>query len=259
MSLKALVKPLVPASVLEWRRSRRFDMGEHAFGGPEVAEDIKNKYGFDGELLRLYSQNKGAMVHKWHHYIPLYDRYFSAWRGKPLRFLEIGVSKGGSLQLWRQYFGKQATIYGIDINPDCAEFDGQAGQVRIGSQADGDFLNKVVDEMGGVDIVVDDGSHQMVHMRESLSHLFPRLAEGGVYMIEDLHCSYLAEFGGGLRARANFFNYLSELVEDMHHWYHKRGEHHPSISRACTGIHIHDSIAVLEKAQVHMPVHSMVS
>src|SRR5690606_7193808 len=92
------------------------------FMGDDVAADIRDKYQFDGDLLRIYAGNTGAVVHKWHHYIPIYDRYFARFRNTPVRFLEIGVSKGGSLQMWRQYLGPEARICGIDINPDCARF-----------------------------------------------------------------------------------------------------------------------------------------
>lgn len=81
----------------------------------DIKTDIAEKYGYHGDLLDLFISNRGAAVHKWHHYIPIYDRYFSLFRGKQIRFLEIGVSDGGSLQLWRKYFGDQAIIYGIDI------------------------------------------------------------------------------------------------------------------------------------------------
>ncbi len=81
--------------------------------------------------------------------------------------LEIGVSKGGSLALWRKALGDRATIFGIDIDPKCAEFDGKFAKVRIGSQADASFLKSVVDEMGGVDLVLDDGSHVASHQRAS--------------------------------------------------------------------------------------------
>lgn len=233
---------------------RRFRFDEEG----DVAEDIRQKYGFDGDLLKLFAGNKGVVVHKWHHYIPIYDRYFGPFRKTDVRFLEIGVNKGGSLQMWRRYFGKKATLFGIDINEDCAKFDGDAGQVRIGSQADPDFLDKVIAEMGGVDIVLDDGSHRMPHVRASFEHLFPKLTQGGIYMIEDLHTAYSTSFGGGYRSGANFFRFVRELADDMHHWYHNKGLRHPDFGDAVSGVHIHDSIAVIEKEPVHRPVHSRV-
>ncbi|MEX0284818.1 MAG: class I SAM-dependent methyltransferase [Paracoccaceae bacterium] len=224
----------------------------------DVAEDIRAKYGYDGDLLNIYAGNKGAIVHKWHHYIPIYDRYFGPYRGTAVRFLEIGVNKGGSLQMWREYFGPDAVIYGIDIKKSCAELDGQAGQVRIGSQADPEFLSEVVAEMGGVDVVLDDGSHRMPHVRASFESLFPQLNDGGVYMVEDLHTAYWEKFGGGFRSSSNFFRYLRELTDDIHHWYHPKKVRHPGLRDKISGLHVHDSIAVIEKQPVHRPCHSWV-
>ena len=223
-----------------------------------VAADVVAKYGPQGPLLNIFVGNTGAHVHKWHHYLPLYERYFGPWRGRPLRFLEIGVSKGGSLQMWRKYFGPEAVIFGIDIDPDCAQFNGQAGQVRIGSQDDPAFLAQVVAEMGGVDVVLDDGSHVMAHIRRSFEALFPLLEMGGTYMIEDLHAAYWPSHGGGIAAPDNFFNGLRGMIDDMHHWYHDTPSGQPATAGMVAGLHVHDSIVVIDKAQVYAPTHSIV-
>ena len=233
---------------------------EFWFKGTDIAADIREKYGFDGALLSIFAENQGPVVHKWHHYIPIYERYFGRFRDGPVRFLEIGVSKGGSLQMWRRYLGPEAILFGIDIDPACAAFDGQAGKVRIGSQADTAFLNRVVDEMGGVDVVLDDGSHVMGHIRASLAALFPRLSVGGIYMIEDLHTAYLPGYGGGARPGAgrNLLHELAPIIDDMHRWYHNLPEQVPALDGMVAGLHVHDSIVVLEKEQVYRPVHSKV-
>lgn len=258
MKLKTLAGKIFPDSLLirlgSNNNGRRFGFE----GGLNVKQDIVAKYGFDGELLDLFVENRGPAVHKWHHYIPIYDRYFSRFRGKKVRFLELGVSDGGSLQMWRKYFGEDAVIFGVDIDPRCENVNGIAGQVRIGSQDDPAFLGTVIDEMGGVDVILDDGSHRMNHIRSSLEILFPKLVDGGIYMIEDLHTAYWRRFGGGYRSKANFFNFVSELVEDMHHWYHMHKIKHPDISNNCSSIHIHDSIVILEKAKVYAPTHSVI-
>lgn len=235
-----------------------FNMKAHRFGVGDVAADIRAKYGYSGDLVDIFTKNTGAVVHKWHHYIPLYDQYFSSRRGGAVRFLEIGVSKGGSLQMWRKYLGPKAVLFGIDIDPTCARFDGQAGQVRIGSQDDPDFLRRVVQEMGGVDVVLDDGSHQMAHIRASLETLLPLLEDGGTYMIEDLHTSYVRSFGGGNDRQGNFFGDLRAMIDDIHVWYHRHGPTQGALSGMITGIHVHDSVVVLDKGIVHRPVHSAV-
>lgn len=237
---------------------KTMNMRKTRFTGTDIAANIRDKYGYSGDLLDIFVGNQGPVVHKWHHYIPLYDRYLGQYRGTSFKFLEIGVSKGGSLQMWRKFFGPDATIMGIDINPDCARFDGQAGMVRIGSQDDPEFLSRVVAEMGGVDVVLDDGSHRMEHIRASFEHLFPRLSTPGLYMIEDLHTAYWTKFGGGLDSPRNFYRYLGDLIDDMHGWTHAGTPKVPGAQGSITGIHVHDSIAVLEKAVAYTPVHSRV-
>ena len=223
-----------------------------------IKNSISEKYGYKGDLVDLFTQNNKFLIHKWHHYLPLYDRYFSSFREKKIKFLEIGVCKGGSLQLWRNYFGDDSIIFGIDIDSSCIKFNGLAGQVRIGSQDDKEFLDSVVNEMGGVDIILDDGSHHMEHIPKTLKYLFPHLSEGGIYMIEDLHTSYWKSYGGGYKSKENFFRFVMELVDDLHHWYHKHIIKHAEISRSCSGIHIHDSMIVLEKNTLYRPCHSQI-
>ena len=264
MNWKAIAKPLMPNFVTNWHRRRRAHegigrFGFHSHADCDVKGDIQEKYGCNSNLLAFFASNRGVVVHKWHHYIPLYDRYFSPFRSGPVRFLEIGVSNGGSLQMWRKYFGDDAIIFGIDIDPRCERLNGLAGQVRIGSQVDNTFLESVVKEMGGLDIVLDDGSHHMKHVSATIECLFPHLSYGGIYLIEDLHTAYWEQFGGGHRSKNNFFyGFLMDLIDDMHHWYHTNNVKQAAISKDCSGIHVHDSIVVLEKNKVFPPVHSRV-
>lgn len=63
------------------------------------------------------------MIHKWIHYFDIYERLFEKFIGKEINILEIGVSHGGSLQMWKEYFGDKATIFGLDIDPLCKSFE----------------------------------------------------------------------------------------------------------------------------------------
>lgn len=212
-----------------------------------------------GPLEKAYFSHSGRVVHKWHHYLPLYDRYFKPFRDreKPVRLLEIGIADGGSLQLWRGYFGQTAVIFGVDINPLCAAFDGEDGnRVCIGSQADAGFLQSVVTEMGGIDIVIDDGSHIGSLTRASFDILFPLLSERGLYVVEDLHTSYWRNFGGGYHAKSGFIGVFKQLIDDMHHWYHPNGQIIKAARDMIGAIHVHDSIVFLDKAPSARPVHS---
>jgi Methyltransferase domain len=214
-------------------------------------------------LGRVFLAHRGRYIFKWTHYIPAYDEQFGPFRKgfplpdgsfRPLRMLEIGVLHGGSLQLWREFFGPDAVIYGIDINPDVAAVDDPDLEVRIGSQDDPDFLRKVVSEMGGVDIVLDDGSHIAKHQRVSFETLFPLLSDGGIYAVEDLHTSYWYNFGGRHGHGKSFIELTKALVDDMHAWYHSKGESLPvSASRNIPKITIYDSIAFIQKARHGRP------
>ena len=208
------------------------------------------------ELHELFYGNDGPLVHKWRHYLAIYDRHLSRFRGRSPRLLELGVSQGGSLVLWRRYFGPDATIFGVDIEPRCAAFNGQHAQVRIGSQADPAFLAGVVAEMGGLDIVIDDGNHVNSYQRISLDVLFPQLSAEGVYICEDLHTSYWrGTYEGGYRRRSSFIETAKRIVDDMHADFHGHGEGVPGASRSVHGIHFYNSMVVIEKKPQHRPAH----
>src|SRR5215831_9409833 len=105
----------------------------------------------DNDMARIFYSHDGRLAHKWDHYHRAYERHLSKFRGSKFKFLEIGVSHGGSLQIWRKYFGPNATIFGIDVDPRCVVVaDPPSINVRIGSQTDVPFLRSVVAEMGGI-------------------------------------------------------------------------------------------------------------
>lgn len=206
-----------------------------------------------GELHKLVFAHQGRTVHKWLQYLEVYARHFAAYRNTPVRMLEIGVDKGGSLEIWRKYFGEDAVIFGIDIDPECASRVSPPNQVRIGSQADLVFLRSLIDEMGTPDIVLDDGSHWARHQRVSFDTLFPLLREGGLYVIEDLHTAYFhGAWEGGYRRRGTAIERVKDMIDDMHAWYHTKKTTTPARDQI-VGIHVYDSIVFIEKKKVERP------
>ena len=205
-----------------------------------------------GELARLFFATRGRMIHKWPHYLPIYERYFAPLRGRAVRILEIGVSGGGSLDLWRSYFGPEAAVFGVDIDPACAARVAPPNQVRIGSQADPAFLRAVVAEMGEPDIVIDDGSHVARHQRVAFETLFPTLAEGGLYVIEDLQTAYWADYEGGYGRRGTAIDLVKRMIDDMHGWYHARPPATPAKDQVGS-IHVHDGVVLIEKRRRSPP------
>lgn len=208
-----------------------------------------------GALAELFYGNTGRLAHKWAHYLDAYDRYFSTYRGTAVHMLEIGVFGGGSLAMWRKYFGADATIYGVDLNPECATRADPPTQVRIGSQDDPAFLRGVAAEMGELDIVLDDGSHIGRHQEASFRTLFPLLKNGGIYAIEDLHTAYWpGEYEGGYGRAGTGIEFVKQMIDDMHSSYHDKG----SVTGAgdwIAAMHVYDSLVFIEKREKRPPRH----
>src|SRR5690349_2750415 len=95
------------------------------------------------QLLEFFLNNKENAINKWLHYFEIYDRHFQKYKGQEISLLEIGVFQGGSLNMWRNYFGKNVKIFGIDINPVCKQFEDENTTIFTGSQEDADFLAMV--------------------------------------------------------------------------------------------------------------------
>ena len=157
--------------------------------------------------------------------------------------------------MWRQFFGPDAVIFGIDINPDCKQVADGDVHVRIGSQADPDFLAAVVAEMGGVDVVLDDGSHIASHQRASFDALFPVVTDGGLYAVEDLATAYWRGWEGGYHRRGTFIEVAKGLIDDMHAWYHPHAPKYPAARDDIYAMTWFDSVLAMEKRHKPQPMH----
>lgn len=111
--------------------------------------------------LRLYfdKHTKGHGIWKWRHYFDIYHRHFSKYCDQKVNILEIGIYSGGSLEMWRSYFGSQCHIYGVDIEEACKVYNNEYTSVVIGDQADPLFWQKFKQNVQGIDILIDDGGH----------------------------------------------------------------------------------------------------
>ena len=147
-----------------------------------------------GKLSKMGVKYGTDKFDKWHTfqnltYLDVYQKYFQPLLHQKINILEIGVKGGNSLRLWKNYF-KNAKVYGLDINPECIKNNENRIKVFIGSQNDAVVLKKMVDEVGNIDIIIDDGSHINELTIFSFEFLFPFLKKGGIYVIEDLSTSY---------------------------------------------------------------------
>ena len=206
------------------------------------------------DLEKYFRENTGRLIDKWHHYFDIYDRYFSKFRDKEIVLLEIGLFQGGSLQMWRDYFGDKVKIYGIDINEDCKQFEDENTKVFIGSQSDRKFLREVFSEIPPIDVFIDDGGHTMKQQIVSFEEGYRHIKEGGVYLCEDLHTSYWSEYGGGYKRGNSFIEYSKNWIDSINA-YHSRTPRLKvnDFTKTAKSLHYYDSMVVIEKGRVDPP------
>ena len=209
------------------------------------------------DLEAYFMANKGKLIHKWQHYFEIYDRHFSRFRGKEVHLVEFGVFHGGSLQMWKHYFGDKAKIYGIDIDPRCKELEEDQVEIIIGDQENRDFLRSLKDRIPRIDILIDDGGHTMKQQINTFEELFPVIDSHGIYLCEDLHTSYWEEWDGGYKKEGTFIEYSKEFIDYIHAW-HSRNPYQFQVSeftRTVNSLHYYDSILAIEKRPLEPPFH----
>ena len=211
-----------------------------------------------GPLADYFFANPGRRMEKWHHYFEIYDRHLSAFRGRSPVVLEIGVSQGGSLQMWKNYFGRGARITGIDIDPRCLQFEEDQISVMIGDQEDRAFLAEVRRRLPHIDIVIDDGGHTMTQQIAGFEELYAHIQPNGVYLCEDMHTSVWPQYGGGYRKPGTFLEYGKSLIDRLYAWHSVEREVFAvdDITRSTYALHFYDSVLVVEKRPVESPRYS---
>lgn len=170
----------------------------------------------------IFASHRGKYSDKWDSYLDVYDRVLWHLREKPINVLEIGVQNGGSLEIWDKYFPNALKILGADINPECAglQYDSSKIKVLIGDANSEQTKKAITSEANHLSLIVDDGSHQSQDIITTFTSLFPVLDSGGVYVVEDMCCSYWMEWGGGLdmeTSAMSFFKALTDVV-NFQHW-----------------------------------------
>ena len=229
-----------------------------------VLSDVMRSLGHSGSrperaepnpLAAYFFSNPGRLMRKWQGYFDIYHRHFAQFRGRSPVVLEIGVFQGGSLQMWRDYFGPGARIVGIDVDPRCRQFEEAQISVLIGDQQDRGFLAEVKRQLPHIDIVIDDGGHTMPQQITSFEELYPHLQPHGVYLCEDIHTSMMPEYGGGYRRQGTFLEYGKGLVDCLYAWYSEENKASTAeaMTRSTYALHFYDSVLVIEKRPIEVP------
>ena len=220
-------------------------------------------------LRALYREHEGKLAHKYSLYLDVYDRVLAPYRDRPIVMLEVGVQNGGSLELWAKYFGAARALIGCDANPACAAlaFGDPRIELLIGP-INSPPVYRAIASRAPIDVFIDDGSHHSRDIVNSFCNYFQHVKAGGIYIVEDLHCGYFPDWGGGLAEAAGAMGFLKLLVDGMHHSYWKHqasfealvapflpggARMDTSLAADISSIAFFDSLCVIEKRPSGMP------
>ena len=227
-----------------------------AFHGKNI-ETANERHSNMNDLEKYFKGNTGRLIHKWNHYFEIYDRHFSRFRGTDVHIVEFGVSYGGSLQMWKYYFGPHAKIFGVDINPNCRKLEEDQVHIFIGDQEDRSFLKELTEKIPRIDILIDDGGHTMQQQINTFEELFPCIDKNGIYLCEDLHTSYWPKFGGGYRNPETFVEYSKNFIDHIHAWQSSQSDvlRVTDFTKSVHSLHYYNGILVIEKRSTEKPFH----
>ena len=185
-----------------------------------------------------------------HQFIDHYDLYFKNLKDKEINILEIGVERGDSLRMWREYFTK-ANICAIDLIDRNISVNNT--DIMIGDQSDYNFLQQVVNKYNMFDIIIDDGSHQCKHIIKSFNFLFNYLNDDGIYVVEDLQTSYQPRYGGSrfnLYKKNSSMNFLKRLADSINYEHKDRPFYKKTkFDGLIKSIFFHQNIAFVTKGE----------
>jgi len=169
-------------------------------------------------LKNLYQNHSGKVSDKWASYLDHYDKKLSSYQKLPIKLFEIGIMNGGSLEILSKYFVNAKLILGCDIDLKCKDlnYDKSNIKVVVGDVNDNNIKDEIV-KHSKFDIILDDGSHNSDDVVKTFCNYFKHLNEGGLFIIEDLHCSYWREHRGGLFYPISAINFFKKLVDIINH------------------------------------------
>ena len=164
------------------------------------------------DSLKSFETSKYYSV-KHDNYFKIYDHIFNKYIGKKIVLVEIGVLNGGSLFMWKNFFGENAEIIGVDLNPNAKKWEKHGFKIFIGNQSDPDFWRNFFNKVGNVDIVIDDGGHTNKQQVFTLLETIPNINDNGMLVVEDVHSSYMTKFRNP--SKYSFINFSKIIVDQL--------------------------------------------
>lgn len=173
-------------------------------------------------LYQLHHEHRGFVSDKWAGNLRHYERMLRDFRDREVRLLEVGVQNGGSLEIWSKFFEKGRRFIGCDIDPGCGELVYYDPRISVLVNDVGAPITRTqaMRICGQFDIIIDDGSHQSSDIIRAFLSFFPILSRDGLFIIEDMACSFWQEFEGGLDRDTSSLAFFKEVanVINREHW-----------------------------------------
>lgn len=181
-------------------------------------------------------------VKKHTNYFSVYEDILARYRNQECKILEIGVLDGGSLLLWKRYLGPRARIIGVDINPRASELESNEFEIVIGDQSSTEFWRNLRITFGQFDLIIDDGGHTNRQQMITLLNSIELLKDGGKLVIEDVHCSYIKEFGNP--SKYSFVNFAFKIVHKLNSRFFENPN--DNISQSIYGVTFYESLVIFD-------------
>lgn len=193
----------------------------------------------DLDIFKCYRESTYLTI-KHSSYFQTYEELLERYRGKPIVFAEVGVYNGGSLFMWRNYFGPQARIIGIDLNPGAKKWEKDGFEIHIGNQGDPGFWDDFFAKVGNVDVILDDGGHTNEQQIVTTHKAVPHIRDGGMLIVEDTHTSYFTDFGNP--SKYSFISYAKSLIDSVNSRYPSVSVSKNSLNEIVWSIGFYESI-----------------
>ena len=206
-------------------------------------------------LERWFDQTDGRLIRKWTHYFDIYHRHFKKFRGKYIKIVEFGICDGGSAQMWREYFGPRARVYGVDIDPRCKKWATPWFEVHIGDQSDREFLSSA-GAAGGQD---RRGHRRWRPLSAAADRNVRRVlsASEGRWCLPDrgsAHQLLACVRRRSQRRCGTFMEYSKPLVDQLNAFHSQQPDLKvDDFTKTTRSMHSYDSILVFEKDQITRP------
>ena len=200
------IGPLSPAGVVPFA-AELLQRGQEAVAAQAEAVALSGGWPDDGwrQNPRPYQTDKVTQG-----YMGTY-RDIAADLGPAARVCEVGVHAGGSLATWQDLF-PDGTVAGVDIDPGACW---PPGTIRVvASQDDPDLPALLGEHEAAWDLIVDDASHDGTLTAVTLGLLWPLVAPGGFYAIEDWFTGF-GDYTGACKSPA-MLGVVQGLLERLH-------------------------------------------